>query len=287
MRAEESTRRAAAVRGRLGDLRLDSLVVTSPENVRYLSGFSGTLGYLVISGDGAEILGDSRYWLQMEAEAPAFTLVRSVASSGLLALLADHLKRLGPRRVGFESQHLTVDQHRRLGGSLTADVALVPTAGLVEELRMLKTPHEVELLRQVATIAGRAFDRVRAAVRPGLRERDVAFLLEQTFRELGADGPAFETIVAAGERGALPHGRASDRVLERGDLVVVDFGATAAGYHSDTTRTIVVGEPTPEQARLIEAVRRAQLASIALMKPGVTADEVERRGRAAPPRQGA
>src|SRR2546427_359300 len=190
MRAEESTRRVAAVRRRLTDLGLDALVVTAPENVRYLSGFTGTLGYLVISGDGAEILGDSRYWLQMVAEAPAITLVRSVASSGLFALLADRLKGLSPRRVGFESQHLTVDQHRRLVESLPADVALVPTAGLVEELRMLKTPDEVELLRQVAGIASQAFDRVRSVIRPGLRERDVAFLLEQTFRELGADGPA-------------------------------------------------------------------------------------------------
>src|SRR2546427_12886698 len=155
MRAEESTRRVAAVRRRLTDLGLDALVVTAPENTRYLSGFSGTLGYLVISGDGAEILGDSRYWLQMEAEAPAFTLVRSVASSGLFALLADRLKALAPRRVGFESQHLTVDQHRRLVGSLPTDLALVPTAGLVEELRMLKTPDEVELLRQGAGVAGR------------------------------------------------------------------------------------------------------------------------------------
>ena len=152
-------------------------------------------------------------------------------------------------------------------------------AGLVEELRIVKTPEEIELLRAVAAIAGRAFDRVRGAIRPGLRERDIAFLLEQTFRELGADGPAFETIVAAGERGALPHGRASDRVLERGDMVVVDFGATAAGYHSDTTRTIVVGEPSTEQARVIEAVRQAQLASMELMKPGVAADAVDRRAR--------
>src|SRR3989475_7778851 len=279
MRAEESTRRVAAVRRRLTDLGLDALVVTAPENTRYLAGFSGTLGYLVISGDGAEILGDSRYWLQMEAEAPAFTLVRSVASSGLFALLADRLKERGPRRIGFESQHLTVDQHRRLVGSLPAEVALVPTAGLVEELRMLKTPHEVELLRQVAGIASRAFDPGRAVIRPGLRERDVAFLLEQTFRELGADGPAFDTIVAAGGHGALPHRRASDRVLGDGDVVVVDFGALAGGYHSDTTRTIVIGDPPPEQTRVIDAVRQAQTESMALMRPGVTADAVDRRAR--------
>ena len=277
MRADESARRLAALRGRLVDLELDGLIVTGPENIRYLSGFSGSLGYLVIGTGTAEILGDSRYWLQMEAEAPGFTLVRSGPSHGLWALISERLKALGLRRVGFESQEMTVDQHQRLAAALPPELTLVPTAGLVEELRIIKSVEEVALLRAVASIAGRAFDRVRAAIRPGLRERDVAFLLEQTFRELGADGPAFETIVAAGERGALPHGRASDRVLEHGDMVVVDFGATAGGYHSDTTRTIVIGEPTTEQARVIEAVRQAQLASMALMKPGVAADAIDRR----------
>ena len=281
MRAEESTRRLTALRQRLIDLELDGVVVTAPENIRYLSGFTGSLGYLIIGTDAAEILGDSRYWLQMEAEAPAFRLMPSGPSHGLWALVGERLKALGLQRVGFESQHLTVDQHQRLSGGLSPGITLVPTAGLVEELRIVKSAEEVELLRAVAAIAGRAFDRVRGAIRPGLRERDVAFLLEQTFRELGADGPAFETIVAAGERGALPHGRASDRVLERGDMVVIDFGATAAGYHSDTTRTIVIGEPTPEQGRVIEAVRQAQLASTALMKPGMTADAVDRRAREA------
>src|ERR1700716_1108821 len=277
MRTDESARRVDAVRRRLVDLELDAIVVTTPENIRYLSGFSGSLGYLVISFPNAETLGDSRYWLQMEAEAPGFTLVRSGPSHGLWALVAERLKALELRRVGFESQHLTFDQHQRLSAALPPEHSLVAATGLVEELRIVKAPEEIELLRAVAAIAGRAFDRIRPAIRPGLRERDVAFLLEQTFRELGADGPAFETIVAAAERGALPHGRASDRVLERGDMVVIDFGATAAGYHSDTTRTIVVGEPTTEQGRVIEAVRQAQLASMAMMKPGVAADAIDRR----------
>src|ERR1700716_3914998 len=279
MRADESARRLATLRGRLVDLELDGLVVTGPENIRYLSGFSGSLGYLVIGTGAAEILGDSRYWLQMEAEAPGFTLVRTGPSHGLWALISHRIKALDLRRVGVESQLMTVDQHQRLTAALPPELTLVPTAGLVEELRIVKSAEEIALLRAVASIAGRAFDRVRSAVRPGLREREVAFLLEQTFRELGADGPAFETIVAAAERGALPHGRASDRVLERGDMVVIDFGATAAGYHSDTTRTIVVGEPTTEQARVIEAVRQAQLTSMALMKAGVAADAVDRRAR--------
>src|ERR1700737_4523041 len=283
MRAEQSTRRLRALRQRLLDLELDGLVVTTPENIRYLSGFSGSLGYLVIGKDAAEILGDSRYWLQMQAEAPAFRLMPSGPSHGLWALIAERLKALGLRRVGFESQHLTFDQHQRLSSVLPPDPTLVATAGLVEELRIVKEADEVELLRAVASIAGRAFDRVRTAIRPGLRERDVAFLLEQTFRELGADGPAFETIVAAGERGALPHGRASDRVLASGDMVVIDFGAQAGGYHSDTTRTIVLGGPPVEQRHGIAAVAGAQAASLALMRSGAPADAVDRRGREVPP----
>ena len=281
MRAEESRRRVEAVRRRLSDLELDGLVITALQNVRYLSGFSGSLGYLLIGQETADILGDSRYWLQMEEEAPAFALVRAQASQGMLPLLADQIKARGIRRVGFEAQHLTVDQYERLRLEVEAEVSLVATTGVVEDLRMIKSPQEVELLSEVAGIAGRAFDRVRAAIRPGMRERDVAFLLEQTYVELGADGPSFETIVAAGERGALPHGRASDRVLERGDMIVVDFGARGGGYNSDATRTIVLGEPTLEQHRVIEAVRMAQTESMALMRPGVTADAVDRRAREA------
>jgi Xaa-Pro aminopeptidase len=281
VRAEESARRLAAVRRRLVDFQLDGLLVTASPNVRYLSGFSGSLGYLVIASDVAEIVGDSRYWLQMEEEAPALTLVRAGPSAGLWAVVAERLRALHLARVGFESQHLTVDQHQRLVAALPTDLTLTPTIGIVEKLRMSKSPEEIALLRTVAGIASRAFDRVREAIRPGLRERDVAFLLEQTFRELGADGPAFETIVAAGERGALPHGRASDRVIQRGDMVVIDFGAQGAGYHSDTTRTVVIGQPNADQLRVIGAVAQAQAASLALMKAGTTADAVDRRAREA------
>ena len=267
------------MRRRLVDLQLDGVIISTPPNIRYLSGFSGSLGYLLIGSQTAEIAGDSRYWIQIEEEAPAFDLVRVGTSASLWELVAERIKSIGWRRTGVEAQHLTVDQYQRLHSALGDELVVSPTRGLVEELRMVKTEQEIELLRKVAQIAGRAFDRVRAAVRPGLRERDVAFLLEQTFHELGADGPAFETIVAAGERGALPHGRASDRVLEHGDLVVVDFGARAGGYNSDTTRTIVVGEPSREQCRLIEAVRLAQAESMTLMRPGVAADAVDRKAR--------
>src|ERR1700694_490756 len=171
MRAEQSMRRVAALRQRLLDLELDGLVVTTPENIRYLSGFSGSLGYLVIGKAASEILGDSRYWLQMEGEAPAFRLMPSGPAHGRWALIAERLKALGLRRVAFESQHLTFDQHQRLLAALPPGPPLGATGGWVEGARIVKEADEVELLRAVASIAGRAFDRVRTAIRPGRRER--------------------------------------------------------------------------------------------------------------------
>src|SRR5260370_19673405 len=137
MRADQSARRWGDLRGRLVDLEREGRVVTTPENIRYLSGFRGSLGYLVIGRTDAEILGDSRYWIQIEAEAPGFTLVRSGPSHGLWALVAERLKALGLQRVGFESQHLTFDQHQRLSASLPPERTLAATTGLVEDLRII------------------------------------------------------------------------------------------------------------------------------------------------------
>src|SRR3989475_13338195 len=143
MRRDQSAGRVAALRGRLVELELDGVVITTPENIRYLSGFSGSLGYLVIGRSDAEILGDSRYWLQMEAEAPGFTLVRSGPSHGLWALVAERLQALKLRRVGFGQHHLTFDPHPPRASALPGSAAPVAIAGLVEELRIVKAPEEV------------------------------------------------------------------------------------------------------------------------------------------------
>ena len=279
MRAAEAVRRLEPLRQRLVEKGLDAIFVTTPANVRYLSGFTGSLGFLVITASAAEILGDSRYWVQMAEEAPAFTLVRSAQSTRLFDLIPERLSALGVKRAGFEAQHLTVAAHDRLRLAAGDGIDLRATSGVVEEFRMRKSPDEAERLRTAADISSRAFDRVLTAVRPGLRERDVAFLLEQTFRELGADGPAFETIVAAGERGALPHARPSDRPIAKGDMIVIDFGATAGGYCADITRTVVVGSVSPDQQRVLEAVRTAQQQSVQAMKPGVACSQIDQIAR--------
>src|SRR3989442_2006078 len=173
MRRDQSAGRVAALRGRLVDLELDGVVIPTPENIRYLSGFSGSLGYLVIGRSDAEILGDSRYWLQMEAEAPGFTLVRSGPSHGLWALVAERLKALKLRRVGFESQHLTFDQHQRPSSALPGEHALAAIAGLVEGFRIVNATDEGQLLRAVAAIPRPALDRVPWGLPPGLPETEV------------------------------------------------------------------------------------------------------------------
>ena len=275
----ERAARLEPLRGRLAQAELDAILISAPANIRYLSGFTGSLAYLLIAQDAAEILGDSRYWIQMEQEAPGFTLVRSGFSADLFGLVPDRLRAIGARRVGFEAHHLTVSAFDTLRGRIGDAATLHPTTGVVEELRMRKTADEIARLRAAASISSRAFDRVRRTVLPGLRERDLAFLLEQTFRELGADAPAFETIVGSGLNGALPHARPGDREITRGDMIVFDFGARAGGYCADISRTVVVGEADAEPRRVIQAVEQAQAAAIAAMRPGVTADAVDRIAR--------
>jgi Xaa-Pro aminopeptidase len=277
----ERAARLKPLRRRLAELELDAVFISGPANIRYLSGFTGSLAYLIVGQERAEILGDSRYWIQMEQEAPGFELVRSAASVDLFSLVPERLASIGARRVGFEAQHLTVSAFENLRGRIPQTSTLRPTQGLVEELRLRKTEDEVARLKAAASISSRAFDRIRRTVRPGLRERDLAFLLDQTFRELGADSPAFETIVASGENGALPHAHPTDREVQSGDMIVFDFGARVAGYCSDISRTVVAGEPDREQRRVIDAVRQAQSAALEVMRPGITADAVERVARQA------
>ena len=278
---QERIGRLASLREALRARELDGLLVSAPASIRYLSGFTGSLAYLVISLEAAEILGDSRYWVQMEEEASGFRLVRSGLSADLLSLVPERAKALDLHKLGFEAQHVTVAAHSALSKAVDSAITLQSTTGIVETLRMRKSPQELTLLRTAAGISSRAFDRVRTVVRPGMRERDVAFLLEQTFRELGAEGAAFETIVASGDRGALPHARAGDREIAVGDLIVFDFGARAAGYCADISRTVVVGTPSPEQERALETVRAAQAASIKAMRPGTTGREVDEIARKA------
>ncbi len=258
---------------------LEALLVSYLPNIRYLTGFTGSLALVLLGPKIRCLLGDSRYWIQIAEECPAFELVRVTSSGGIWPLAAETIRTRGLRSVGVEGSAMTVDQHKNLAGGVGAGVELVPVTGLVEALRITKTPTEVDYLRQAARISSAAFDETAAQIRPGMREREVAWMLEDAFRRGGGEGLSFPPIVASGERGALPHGRASDRVIAWGELVVMDFGTAYRGYPGDITRTFVVGAPTKRQEEVLGIVRAAQEASLKATRPGTPAAEVDRIAR--------
>ncbi|MBX6395403.1 MAG: aminopeptidase P family protein [Alicyclobacillaceae bacterium] len=269
--------RVARVQKELEKRELDALLITEPHNRRYMSGFTGTSGYVLLSRDDAVFLTDFRYVEQAQSQVVGMRVVRHGVQ--VAETLREILQEWGVQRLGFEQEHVSVGQWERLRSAL-APVELVGTAGVVEEIRAIKDEGELALLRKAASIADQAFRAVLDLVRPGVRERELALALERYMQDLGASGPSFDTIVASGWRSALPHGVASDKPLEKGDLVTFDFGCVYEGYCSDLTRTVAVGHIDDEKRRIYEVVLEAQQAALEEIRPGMTgreADAVARR----------
>jgi len=259
---------------------LDALLVTNLVNIRYLTGFTGSSAALLLhaDGDAASVLcTDGRYDQQAAAEVP--DLERLIERSGPLVLAGGAGAR-GVRRLGFESDAVTVEAHSGLVEAARA-VALHRAPGLVQQLRMVKDEAEVAVLRAACAFADQAFADLLAAggLRPGRTEREIALDLETRMRRHGAIGPAFETIVAAGAHSAIPHHRPTDATLHQGDLVKLDFGALSGGYHSDMTRTVVLGPPAAWQRELYELVAAAQVAGRAAALPGADVAAVDAAAR--------
>lgn len=254
--------------------QLDALWVSQPENVRYLSQFSSPEdGRVLLTAEGATLYTDARYTVQAQEES---TLPVHIArGADVYAHAAPSLKGL---RVGFEAQHLTFGAWEDLKAAW-ADSELTPTRNLIEPLRLVKSPEEVQAIRAAQAIADAAFAEIVPLVKAGVSEVELAGKLEAAMRSRGAQGPAFETIVASGVRGALPHGRATEKLLQDGELVTFDFGALKDGYHSDMTRTVPVGEQSEENIRLYRAVLEAEEAAVSAVKPGIRAAELDQISR--------
>jgi len=270
-------RRLARLRARLAELALPGLLVTGRANVRYLSGFAGE-GFLVVTADGQWLVTDGRYEEEAAAAAPSFELVAYRREAELKERLRALAREAAVDRLGCEAAHLSLARHRWFAETLEG-VELDPREGLVEELRRVKDAEEVARIRRALALAEEACARLLPRIGPGRSERELALELEVTMRELGADGPAFDLIVAAGANASRPHARPGSRRLERGDLVILDFGAVWEGYHSDTTRTLVVGPPAPRQREVYEVVLAAQEAALSAVRPGATGEEVDRAAR--------
>ncbi len=268
-------RRRDALRDRLPD-DLAALLVTSPSNVRYLTGFTGSNGMLLLTRDLAQdrFGTDFRYVTQCAEQCPDLALV---VSRELLAALGEYASEnaLGP--LGFEAAHLTVRQHQALE---RAHGQLVPTDGVVEALRLVKDDGELELLARACEISDAALAELLPEVRVGVSERYLARRLEWLLLEHGAQAASFESIVAGGPNSAIPHHRPTDRALEAGDFLKIDFGALYGGYHADETRTFVVGaEPADWQREVYDLVATAQRAGVAALAVGADVKDVDAAAR--------
>ncbi|MFD1540074.1 M24 family metallopeptidase [Nonomuraea guangzhouensis] len=258
--------RRARVAEMLPAREVDAILVTSGVNVRYLTGLESSNAAVLIKADGSALLvTDNRY-----IEKTRGLDVAAVEASDVAA-------RLAAPGIGIEAASMTVATFNRLSSLLESGP--VPLEPLVELLRAVKDDDELELLRTACAISDQAFADVTGNIGPGVTERDLARLLEARMIELGADGPAFATIVAAGENGAIPHHAPSGRELRTGDLITIDFGACYQGYHADMTRTVALGGPADWQREIYDLVAEAQRAGSEALAPGATAKEVDAAAR--------
>lgn len=250
---------------------IDGILITSNYNRRYLSGFTGTAGVVLVSSNEAKFITDFRYVEQAEAETEGFKIVQHTIA--IQEEVAKQAKEMGIERLGFEKDHLTYGQYDTYKKFL--DVSLVPVSGLVEKMRLIKSPEELQTIQEAVDIADAAFTHIQSFIRPGVREIDVSTELEFFMRKKGAVSSSFDIIVASGYRSALPHGVASEKIIEIGELVTLDFGAYYKGYCSDITRTVAVGEPSDELKKIYNTVLEAQLKGVQGIKPGMTGKQAD------------
>ncbi len=260
----------------LADRKLDAMLIAGGPNLRYLSGFTGDNGNLLLTADRAILFTDPRFEIQSAEE----TTCRVRIAKGPLALdVAAVVKRMGLATIGYEPGRMTVEAFEAVRSKLPMKASLQAAPGWIEQLRMMKSASEIELIRRSVETNSRAFEQAVSRARAGMRESDLAAELEYRMRRLGAEKPSFETIVAGGARSALPHAQPTSAKFEPGQLVVVDMGAQQEGYASDMTRMLHVGAPSAKTKKMYRAVLEAQLAAIDTVKAGVATAKVDRAAR--------
>jgi len=270
----EKLRRSLILQG------LDALLVSQPENRRYLSGFSGSAGWLLVSAANAFLAVDFRYVEQAKREVADFEVihVKGDVANWLPKLLLD----LGFKKAGFEADQVPFATHQQLGKATTDrqhELQLVATTRLVESLRAVKEPEEVESIIEAVKLADTALDYARSIIRPGITERELAWELERCLREKGSAPMPFDIIVSSGPNSALPHGRPSERAISKGEPVVIDLGARVSGYCSDLSRTFCLGEQDETFSKVYNIVLGAQLTALATIRAGMSGDEADRLAR--------
>jgi Xaa-Pro aminopeptidase len=274
------TMRVKKIRDKMEAMELDGLLVTNPENRRYLSGFTGSSGVLIVSAERQAVATDSRYYEQVKQQCPDWELleVGYNFAGGMLEMLRDF--GLGGRRVGFEATDISVTTLRQWERALRGRLVLVDTNGMVEALRIEKDATELASLNKAIALADETMAHLYKTVRAGMTEQEVAWLLEQQMRTGGAEALSFAPIVASGPNSAKPHAVPTDRVIQNGEPITIDMGCVVDGYCSDITRTFCLGKPADERYLAVwETVRQAQEAAIAAAKGGMDGSDVDKIAR--------
>jgi Xaa-Pro aminopeptidase len=259
------------LRDQFNELGVNALLITNGRNRRYLTGFTGSAGVAVITKTEAALFVDFRYVEQANSQVEDFSVIQICET--VYEEISKMLDRLGVTHLGFEAEDVTYQIFSQYKEKVKAE--MVPLSGVIEMLRMIKTKEEIEKIKTAAKIADSAFTRILDFIRPGVTELEVANELEFYMRKLGATSSAYDIIVASGQRSALPHGVASTKLIETGDMVTLDFGAYYQGYRSDMTRTIAVGEPRAELKEIYNIVFEALSNALAAIKPGITGQEAD------------
>ncbi len=263
----------------LQENRVDAILVTKRENVRYLSGFTGSFGVLLITSSTGYFISDSRYAEQSERQVSGFRIGILKKGEQLLERIGRLLKKRKFGRVGFEPMDLRVQQYNELKKKVSL-VRFVPLKKGIESLRLVKSGKEQQKILEAVRRAEKAFTSVRRKICPGVTEREVALIMEGKMRRVGAAQVAFDTIVASGKRSAMPHGVASNKKLRQGELVIIDFGAECDGYFSDMTRTLYLGKRfVGKKRKIYDVVREAQETAIQMIKPGINFEEIDESAR--------
>ena len=259
------------LRSEMEQQQIESLLITSPFNLRYITGFTGSSGLALVTQEKALFITDFRYTEQAAEQAQGFEVIQ--AKTNLLEEAAQSVKQLGIKTVAFEQDFVTYASFLQYEEKMEA--ALKPVSGIIEKIRMIKTPEELKILKAAAKIADDAYEHICGFIKAGQTELEVSNELEFFMRRQGATSSSFDTIVASGLRSALPHGVATDKVIQQGDMITLDYGALYNGYISDITRTVAVGEPSEKMKEIYQTVLDAQILGVEKIGPGMTGIEAD------------
>ena len=269
-------KRLASIRKILNLNNLDGILFTSLENIRYLCGFTGSDGAFVLTQQDAFFLSDSRYWTQADEEVKGAKIIHYKKKlDGVASLLKD----LELKRIGFESLSLTFSSHRSLLEKLTNGEELVPLEEEIKNLRATKDAQELPIIQTAINISSNAFLHIIKMMKEGVIENEIAREMEFFMKKNGAEAISFDIIIASGKRSALPHGKAALKRIEKGDFILIDFGARFQGYHSDQTRTIICGKPSSKQEKIYQVVKEAHDKAIEKIRPGIPIQQVDEAAR--------